>query len=162
MTHKDIETLTLEEDGAQRLPEVEHERAIALADLLTENRFFPCDAKGDALFAGPYHVHAKIAENRLMLAISAESYPEPHIVWVPIAPLKSVVKDYFLICDSYYKAVASRESHKIEAVDMGRRSVHNEGAEKLQELMHTKIRMDFDTARRLFTLISVLHVRIGF
>jgi uncharacterized protein (UPF0262 family) len=162
MMHRDIETLTLEEDGAQRLPEVEHERAIALKDLLTENRFSPCDEHGNALFAAPYHVHAKIAENRLLLAISSATHPEAHTIWVPIAPLKSLVRDYFLICDSYYKAVASRDNHKIEAVDMGRRGLHNEGAERLQELMAAKIRMDFDTARRLFTLISVLHVRLGF
>src|SRR5581483_10882524 len=133
---------------------VEHERSVAIFDLLEENRFGPVGHAG-----GPYRLKLGIADNSLVLDIrDAEDRPVDKVV-LPLTAFRGIVKDYFLICESYYAAIRQASPSQIEAIDMGRRGLHNEGSELLRERLADKIEMDFDTARRLFTLICVLHIR---
>jgi len=144
----------VEKHQVRRAAEVEHERAVALYDLLEENYFAP---NGD--FVGPYALYLRLEETRLIFDVRKED--ESPLVQVPL-PLKtfqSIVKDYFLICESYFTAIKKSTPSQIEAIDMGRRGLHNEGSELLRERLGGKIDVDFDTARRLFTLICVLHIR---
>ena len=147
--------IALEEESAiRRSPEIEHERAVAVFDLLAENLF---DLVGDAV--GPYCLRIGIRENRLVLNIrDAEETPIQEII-LPLSPLRSLVRDYFRVCEAYYEAIKTASPSRIEAIDMGRRGIHNEGAEILQRRLAPKIEMDEQTSRRLFTLICVLHVR---
>lgn len=138
----------------RRKPEVEHERATALFDLLEQNHFVLCEGP-----EGPYHLVIGLVDNRLVLSLShPDSTPITDIV-LPTTPFRAIIKDYFLICESYYEAIRSAPPSKIEAIDMGRRGLHNEGAALLRERLADKVVMDEDTARRLFTLICVLHLR---
>jgi uncharacterized protein (UPF0262 family) len=144
----------VEKHQVRRAAEVEHERAVAVYDLLEENYFAP---NGD--FVGPYALYIKLEDTRLIFDVHKED--ETPLVQVPL-PLKtfqSIVKDYFLICESYFAAIKKSTPSQIEAIDMGRRGLHNEGSELLRERLSGKIDVDFDTARRLFTLICVLHIR---
>lgn len=139
----------------RRKPEVEHERAIAIYDLLEENYFCPV---GD--YVGPYSLHISLVENRLVLDIRSEDDITPRTeVVLPVTPFRAVVKDYFLICESYYTAIKKSTPSQIEAIDMGRRGLHNEGSEILRERLAGKIEVDLETARRLFTLVCILHIR---
>jgi len=150
-----LTSVTLDDSAViRRSPEVEHERAVAIYDLLEENAFRPL---GD--YSGPYHLHLSIAENRLQMDILTEADQPLDTVTLPLLPFRRVVRDYFSICESYYEAIKTASPAKIEAIDMGRRGLHNEGSELLQERLDGKIEIDFDTARRLFTLICVLHIR---
>ncbi len=136
-------------------PDVEHERAVAIFDLLEENSFAPAnDEKG-----GPYRLTLSVAESRLVFTVVRESGEPVAIHMLSLTPFKRVIKDYFLICESYYEAIRSASPSHIEAIDMGRRGLHNEGSQTLQDRLAGKIEVDFDTARRLFTLICVLHWR---
>ena len=144
----------VEKHQVRRAAEVEHERAVALYDLLEENYFAP---NGD--FVGPYALYIRLEDTRLIFDVRKED--ETPLVQVPL-PLKtfqSVVKDYFMVCESYYAAIKKSTPAQIEAIDMGRRGLHNEGSELLRERLEGKVDVDFDTARRLFTLICVLHIR---
>ncbi len=134
-------------------PDIEHERAVAIYDLVEESRFTVPD------HAGPYKLVLKLADQRLVFDIrSAEDAPlVAHAL--SLTPFRKIVKDYFLICDSYRQAIRSGSPGRIEAIDMGRRGVHNEGSEVLKQRLTGKVELDFDTARRLFTLICVLHWR---
>ncbi len=133
-------------------PDVEHERAIAIYDLLEENKFDPL---GDD--NGPYALKIALADRRLVLEVTRPE-GEPVIThFLSLTPFRRVVKDYFLMCESYYAAIRIEAPAKIEAIDMGRRGLHNEGSELLIERLKEKIAVDFDTARRLFTLICALH-----
>jgi len=145
--------VTLDENSIGRSnPDVEHERAVAIYDLLEENMFAPADHGG-----GPYALHLSIDGARLVFDIRLEN-GEPVIAHLfSLAPLRSIVKDYFMICDSYYQAIRTATPDKIEAIDMGRRGLHNDGSHLLMERLKSKVDVDFDTARRLFTLICVLH-----
>ncbi len=138
----------------RRRPEVEHERAIAVFDLLEENYFAPV---GD--YTGPYSLHLAVEDNRLIFDIRGEDDGPLLAVPLPLTPFRSIVKDYFLVCDSYYNAIRRSSPSQIEAIDMGRRGLHNEGSTLLKERLAGKVEVDFDTARRLFTLICVLHIR---
>ena len=139
----------------RRKPEVEHERAIAIYDLLEENYFCPV---GD--YVGPYSLHISLVENRMVLDIRSEDDITPRTeVVLPVTPFRAVVKDYFLICESYYTAIKKSTPSQIEAIDMGRRGLHNEGSEILRERLAGKIEVDLETARRLFTLVCILHIR---
>lgn len=138
----------------RRAPEVERERAIAIADIIAGNSFAPSCVR-----EGPYHVYLSVRDNRLLIRISSESMGEARDVVLPIKPFKQIIKDYFFMCESYLSAVNGGEPHKIEAMDMGRRGIHNEGSECLQNQLAERINLDFATARRLFTLICVLHIR---
>ena len=145
--------ITLDEGSIGRSgPDIEHERAVAIYDLLEDNSFAPVDQE-----AGPYMLHLSISENRLVFDIRREDGTPLMAHLLSLTPLRRIVKDYFLICDSYYKAIRTATPSQIEAIDMGRRGLHNEGSELLMERLKEKITIDFDTARRLFTLICVLH-----
>ncbi len=145
--------VTLDEGSIGRSsPDIEHERAVAIYDLLEDNSFAPVEHDG-----GPYALHLSIAENRLVFDIRSEDGAPVMAHLFSLTPLRRIVKDYFLICDSYYRAIRTSTPSQIEAIDMGRRGLHNEGSELLMEWLKEKIAVDFDTARRLFTLICVLH-----
>lgn len=138
----------------RRSAEAEQERATAINDLLYENNFSPAGAAD-----GPYDVFLSVRDNRLRFEIRSEHQTTPVEVALPLASLRNVIKDYFLICDSYFEAMKAANSYKIEALDMSRRSVHNEGSALLQSMLEGKITLDSPTARRLFTLICVLHIK---
>ncbi len=138
----------------RRSADVEHERAVAIFDLVEENYFAPVGHGG-----GPYRLHLAIAENRLMFDIRSEAEVEVATVTLPLLPFRRIVKDYFSVCEVYFEAIKTASPSKIEAIDMGRRGLHNEGSELLRERLDGKIEIDFDTARRLFTLLCVLHIR---
>lgn len=138
-----------------RSPQVDHERKVAIYDLLEENVFSPAGG-----FPGPFHLHLSIVENRLVFDLRDTGNGELARFTQPLSPLRSIVKDYFLVCDSYFKAIKVSSPSQIEAIDMGRRGLHNEGAEILMERLAEKVEIDIDTARRLFTLICVLHIRV--
>ena len=135
--------------------DVEHERATAIYDLLEDNSFAPHNDPG----AGPYTLHIGLADNRLVLDIRREAGDPVVQHHLSLTPFRKVVKDYFMVCDSYYAAIRTSSPTQIEAIDMGRRGLHNEGSELLQERLKDKIEVDFGTARRLFTLICALHWR---
>jgi uncharacterized protein (UPF0262 family) len=136
-------------------PDIEHERAVAIFDLIEDNSFAPVNDAG----AGPYRLKLSLAEQRLMFAISrADGSPVvTHIL--SLTPFRRIVRDYHMICESYYEAIRSSTPSQIEAIDMGRRGLHNEGSQTLLDRLSGKIDLDFDTARRVFTLICVLHWR---
>ena len=153
--HKRIIDIKLDERTVvRRTPEVEHERAVAIYDLLEDNHFEPVGC-GE----GPYKVRLGMEEYRLIFDIRDEREEPLGRVPLPLHPFRKIVKDYFMICESYYEAIKSAPPSRIEAIDMGRRGVHNEGALLLQERLAGKIDIDQDTARRLFTLVCVLHIR---
>lgn len=134
--------------------EIEHEREVALFDLLETNSFRPVGSHG-----GPYQLLLGVEENRLIFDVRLQN-GEPHGKMIlSLTPFRRVIKDYFAVCDSYFKAIPDQPSARIEALDMGRRGLHDEGAGILQERLKGKVEMDFDTARRLFTLICVLHLK---
>ncbi len=130
----------------------EQERQIAIFDLIEDNSFAPEGAEG-----GPYDLKIALIENRLALDISGPNYEKRHIL--SLSPLRTVIKDYFMICESYYQAIRNSTPQQIEALDMGRRGLHNEGSALLQSRLAGKVETDLDTARRLFTLICALHWR---
>ncbi len=138
----------------RRSPDVEHERAVAIYDLTEENYFSPI---GDD--SGPYHLHISIAENRLLFDIRSDADAPVAKVTLPLLPFRRIIKDYFAVCESYYEAIRTASPSKIEAIDMGRRGLHDEGCDILRDRLDGKVEIDFDTARRLFTLICVLHIR---
>jgi len=145
--------VTIDEASIGRAnPDIEHERAVAIYDLLEENVFAPA-----VECPGPYALHLAIVESRLVLDIRTAA-GEPVIVhMLSLTPFRRIVKDYFMICDSYYAAIRTATPDKIEAIDMGRRGLHDEGSNTLIERLSGKVNIDFQTARRLFTLICVLH-----
>jgi uncharacterized protein (UPF0262 family) len=150
-----IAQITLDEHTVvRRDPNVEHERQVAIDDLLADNRFAPVSA-----IEGPFHLHLGVAENRMLLDIRDNKDQPLEQVVLPLLPFRKLVKDYFIICGSYYSAVREASPAKIEAIDMGRRGLHNEGSEKLAERLADRVAMDDNTARRLFTLLCVLHIR---
>ncbi|MDQ4087365.1 MAG: UPF0262 family protein [Pseudomonadota bacterium] len=137
----------------KRNADIEHERRVAIFDLLEQNHF---QALGHD---GPYRVKLRVEENRLCIELSDESGAPLDTIRISLARFRRPIRDYFAICESYFKAVRSDNPRGIEAIDMSRRGLHNEAAELLQECLESKVRMDFDTARRLFTLICVLHIK---
>lgn len=146
--------VTLDEESIGRSgPDIEHERAIAIYDLIEQNLFAPEGAEGK----GPFTLHIGITGNRLMFDIRREDGAPVVVHLLSLGPFRGIVKDYFMICDSYYQAIRTATPDKIEAIDMGRRGIHDEGSRTLQERLKGKVRVDFETARRLFTLITVLH-----
>jgi uncharacterized protein (UPF0262 family) len=147
-------SVTLDEESIGRSnPDVEHERKAAIYDLLEQNFFAPDEHEEE----GPFALHLSITGNRLVFDVRREDGTPVVAHLFSLTPLRRIVKDYFLICDSYYQAIRTATPDKIEAIDMGRRGVHNEGSRILIERLKGKVKVDIDTARRLFTLISVLH-----
>jgi uncharacterized protein (UPF0262 family) len=150
-----LAAITLDEKSVvQRSRAVEQEREIAIYDILEANVFKPEGSGG-----GPYHLTLGLEENRLVLDIALEDGASPSRMTLSLTPLRKTMKDYFLICESYYKAIRTAPPHQIEALDMARRTLHDEGATELQKRLTDKVETDFDTARRLFTLVCVLQMR---
>jgi uncharacterized protein (UPF0262 family) len=150
-----IAEITLDEHTVvNRSAEIESERAAAIADLLGQNQFAPTSG-----VAGPFRLHLAIEENRLVMEISPLADGAVETIVLPLTPFRRIVKDYFLVCESYYQAVRSSNLSRVEAIDVGRRSLHDEGSRLLIERLAGKLAIDHDTARRLFTLICVLHLR---
>lgn len=150
---KRLVNVTLDETSIGRAnPDVEHERAVAIYDLLEENRFEPIGHDG-----GPYCLRIALVENRLVFEVTREDGSPVVTHMLSLTPFRRVVKDYFMVCESYYAAIKTESPSRIEAIDMGRRGLHNDGSTLLMERLKDKIDVDFDTARRLFTLICALH-----
>ena len=150
-----IAAITLDEHTVvRRNADIEHERATAIADLLEENFFNPASGR-----RGPFDLHLAIEENRLNLDIRSTADGSSETIVLPLAPFRRIVKDYFIICESYYEAVRGGRLGQVEAIDMGRRGLHDEGSTLLIERLADKVAIDHATARRLFTLICVLHLR---
>lgn len=139
----------------RRSPEVEQERAVAIYDLLEANQFSP---KGELV--GPFHLHLRIEDhNRLVFDVRSVGDESLREITVPLLPLRRLIRDYFQICESYYDAIKKLTPSQIETIDMARRGLHDEGSDILLDRLKETVDVDFDTARRLFTLICVLHIR---
>jgi uncharacterized protein (UPF0262 family) len=136
---------------------IEQERKVAIFDLLEDNSFALPPREGKAVPDGPYRLGLAIREGRLVFDIATEATEKVGEFHLSLGPFRQVVKDYFQICASYFEAVKRLPPSQIEAIDMARRGIHNEGARVLQERLEGKAAVDMDTARRLFTLICVLH-----
>lgn len=139
----------------RRRPEVEHERAVAIYDLLEENVF----RLKDASIAGPYVLHLSLSDNRLVMDVRDTAEQPLTRITLPLTPFRGIVRDYFMVCESYYGAIKTASPSQIEAIDMGRRGLHNEGADLMRERLADQVEIDVDTSRRLFTLLCVLHIR---
>jgi uncharacterized protein (UPF0262 family) len=155
LSHIDIDGHSLASPSDQ----VEHERKIAIFDLLEKNYFEPFGVK-ELGINGPFRLAISLSDQRLVFDITlAQSQEPPRKIMLSLMPFKPLMRDYFMICDSYYEALKSATPTQIEAMDMGRRGLHNEGATLLTERLKDKIVIDHETARRLFTLIYALHLR---
>jgi uncharacterized protein (UPF0262 family) len=137
----------------RRSDDVEQEKKIAIFDLLEGNHFDPAGHRG------PFRILLRVEDNRLAIDLRNEAEAPLETIRLGLARFRRLIRDYFAICDSYYKALRADTPHRIEAVDMARRGVHNEAAELLKECLKGKVDLDFDTARRLFTLVCVLHIK---
>jgi uncharacterized protein (UPF0262 family) len=135
-------------------PEAEHERRIAIYDLVEDNSFTLA-----AFPEGPYALRLSTADGRLIFDVMNGAEERLSLIGLSMSPFRRIVKDYFMICESYYKAIRTATPSQIEIIDMARRGLHNEGSELLRERLEGKVDVDFDTARRLFTLVCVLHWR---
>jgi uncharacterized protein (UPF0262 family) len=133
---------------------IDQEREVAIYDLLEKNSFRPEGSQG-----GPYQLILGLEESRLVMDVRLEDGSDHGRFLLSLMPLRKVVKDYFLICENYYKAIRTAPPHQIESLDMARKTLHDEGAVELQKRLEGKIETDFDTARRLFTLVCVLQMR---
>ena len=150
-----IVKITLDERSVvRRNADIEHERAVAIFDLLEENSFVLT-----AGAPGPFHLSLGIEENRLVFDIHTTGEEPVERVLVPLSPFRGIIKDYFMVCETYFAAIRTASPSRIEAIDMGRRALHNEGSEQLRERLAERVTVDLDTARRLFTLVCVLHIR---
>ncbi|MEX0303680.1 MAG: UPF0262 family protein [Leisingera sp.] len=138
-------------------PEIEQERKVAIYDLIEDNSFTLPSRDGRELPAGPYHLGLAIRDKRLVFDINTEAGEKAAEFHLSLSPFRQVVKDYYQICESYFSAVKTMPPSQIETLDMARRGIHNEGSRVLQERLEGKAEVDTDTARRLFTLICVLH-----
>ena len=143
-----------EKSLVRRAAHVEHERKVAVYDLLEDNHFAPV---GDD--RGPYTLHLGIENNRLVFDIRTEGGDKLDRFTLPLNSFRKIVKDYFIVCESYFEAIKTAPPSRIEALDMGRRGLHNEGSDILRDRREGKVDIDKRTARRLFTLICVLHIR---
>jgi uncharacterized protein (UPF0262 family) len=152
-TQERLQSILIDESSlASASRDQEHERQVAIFDLLEDNFFEP-----DGGATGPYDLKIGLADNRLLLDISGASYERRHLL--SMSPFKSLIRDYFMVCDSYYDAIRNSSPAQIEALDMGRRGLHNEGSLLLRERLAGKVTTDLDTSRRLFTLICALYRR---
>ncbi|MFT4003986.1 MAG: UPF0262 family protein [Rhizobium sp.] len=149
-----LSDVVLDDTIGRSTPDVEHERAVAIFDLIEENSFKPAGHEG-----GPYLLHLSLVEQKLVFDIRTEDGGVVATHILSLTPFRRIVKDYFMICESYYEAIRSATPSRIEAIDMGRRGIHNEGSQTLMDRLNGKITVDFDTARRLFTLVCVLYWR---
>ncbi|MBO0140236.1 UPF0262 family protein [Agrobacterium sp. Ap1] len=146
--------VVLDDSIGRSTPDVEHERAVAIFDLVEENSFTPLGHAG-----GPYKLRLSLVNARLVLTITTETDQNVATHILSLTPFRRIIKDYFMVCESYYEAIKTATPSRIEAIDMGRRGIHNEGSQTLMDRLDGKIGVDFDTARRLFTLVCVLYWR---
>jgi uncharacterized protein (UPF0262 family) len=152
--------VTLDDAGLPApTPEIEQERRVAIFDLIEENRFALPPRDGRPVPPGPYRLHLAIRDRRLVFGLSTSDDENAGEFHLSMTPFNQVVKDYFQICESYFDAVKRLPPAQIEAIDMGRRGIHNEGSRILMERLEGKVDTDMATARRLFTLICVLHFK---
>ena len=151
-TSRIIDIILDEQSLGAATPEVEHERKVAIFDLLENNLFTLVNGK-----SGPYRLRLSIAEKRLVFEVLDEKNSPLAVIMLSLTPFNKLIKDYFLVCGSYYEAIKTASPSRIEAVDMGRRGLHDEGSRLLMDRLEGKITTDFITARRLFTLITALH-----
>lgn len=159
MSDDRIEAITLDESTVlARGPEVEQERAAALGDLVVDSRFRPLRAV-EAGHSGPWSLDLAVVEGRLALGLRDGEGAAAGTIALGLARFKRVVREYFAICDSYYKALRKASAGELETLDMARRGIHDRGSRYLLDALEGKVETDFDTARRLFTLICVLHIR---
>ena len=149
-----IDVILDENTIGSNTPEIQHEREVAIYDLLDDNYFQLANGN-----KGPYRLKLSIEDNRLVLAV--EHTDETHFMnySLSLTPFRKLIKDYFLVCESYFEAIKTASPARIEAIDMGRRGLHDDGSRILMERLKDKVDVDFDTARRLFTLICSLHWR---
>jgi uncharacterized protein (UPF0262 family) len=140
-------------------PEVEQERRVAMFDLLEANSFRLPGRGETAPPPGPYRLNLAVRDRRLVFDVRTEEDAPAGEFHLSLSPFRQVIKDYFAICASYFDAVKRLSPEKIEAIDMGRRGIHNEGSQLLMDRLDGKVEVDMDTARRLFTLICVLHFK---
>lgn len=158
---KKLVDITLDDSTIARWSaDVEHERRIAIFDLLEENSFSLLKS-ADAKYPGPYKLHLSTIEGRLSFDVKSTDDDTLMAFRLAMSPFRRIIRDYFAICDSYYEAIKSASPSQIEAIDMGRRGLHNQGSELLIERLEGKIEIDTQTSRRLFTLICVLHLKDG-
>jgi uncharacterized protein (UPF0262 family) len=150
-----IKNILLEEQARIRLsPRIEHERKAALFDLIDENYFAPTGG-----FSGPYIWHLGVDGERLTFQVCNEDDQPLTRFVLPLGMFRNIIKDYFFVCENYFKSIKTASPSRIEAIDMGRRALHNEGAELLRARLADRVEIDTGTARRLFTLVCVLHIR---
>ena len=150
-----LTAITLDQKSIQHgSHHIEHEREVAIFDILDGN-VFALEGRDD----GPYALTLSIQDDKLMFNVGNETSPEVFVHGLSLMPLKRIIRDYFVVCDSYYEAIRSAPPARIQAIDMGRRGLHDDGSRVLMERLAGKIVLDFDTARRLFTLIAALHWR---
>ncbi len=157
-----IARLTLDEKTvAKRSVEIEREKKIAVFDLLQKNSFAPAQQMSEK-HEGPYHLHISVSDgSRLVLSINqATSNKNLYNIILALSSFRKLIRDYFQICEIYFDSVKNLSTNQIETIDMARRGIHNEGAELLKTRLKNKIDLDADTARRLFTLICVLHIKM--
>jgi uncharacterized protein (UPF0262 family) len=147
-----IDYISIDANALIRSEKNRHLRERAITDILDENDF--SYEKHD----GPFKLHIEVVDNKLSIRINKNDSLLTN-VFIPLSPLRRVIKDYHIICESYYDAMKIADSRKVEAIDMGRRGVHNEGAEILEKLIDSKIKMDFETLRKMFSLIYVLQIK---
>lgn len=154
-TDQYIVELNIDEDSLPAAsPDMVHERRVAIFDLLEENEFYPQGSE-----AGPYIVTLSLRDNKLVMNIARSNGAPRDDVSFSLTPFRRVIKDYFMICESYHNAIRTAMPAQIEAIDMGRRGLHNEGSRMLTDAMRNKVEVDFQTSRRLFTLLCALHRR---
>jgi uncharacterized protein (UPF0262 family) len=160
MSDKRLISVDLDETGLPApTPEIAQERRVAIYDLLEENRFALPPRDGDEPVSGPFKLHLGIVEGRLAFDVRSEENESIAQFHLSLSPFRRVIRDYFQICEAYFDAVKHLPPAQIEAIDMGRRGIHNEGSHLLMERLDGKIETDMATARRLFTLICVLHFK---
>lgn len=152
--HRIIDITLDDQSFVRRNPDVDHERRVAIFDLLQENTFA---LAGEA--TGPFRVHVSVRESRLVFDVRSEDEREIESIVLALTPFRRIIREYFLICESYYDAIKTASPSRIEAIDMGRRGLHDEGALLLRRHLASKVDVDEATSRRLFTLICVLHFR---
>ena len=140
--------------GSGLSADIDHERRVAIYDLIEDNSFAVVGHAG-----GPYRLQLSAADNRIIFDIWSESEERVSMIGLSLSPFRRIVKDYFMICESYYKAIRTSTPSQIETIDMARRGLHNEGSELLKERLEGKVVVDQVTSRRLFTLLCVLHWR---
>lgn len=151
-----IVSIHLEDAAALRQSaEAEQERAVAIFDLIEENEFAP-----SVDHPGPYHLILSVADNKLVFDVRDTDEQEIYKFILSLTPFRRIIKEYFDVCESYYAAIKNSSLSQIEAIDMGRRGLHNEGAGLLAERLVGRVALDFETARRLFTLVCALYQRI--